>query len=73
MAMFIVRLRNRETRSWGNEETVTADSALDAAQSVAGEPLRQGGGDRQALRARVWAMPYGTGPDIHFYVETAAA
>lgn len=70
MAMFTVRLRNRETRSWGNGEEVTAATALDAAQDLAGEPLREGRGDRQDLRARVWPMPFDSQPDIHFFVKS---
>ena len=68
MDTYIVRLRSRETRSWGNEQEISAASALAAAQEAAGEPLRQGGGERQDLRARVWTMPFDSQPDEKFYV-----
>ncbi|WP_375461883.1 hypothetical protein [uncultured Enterovirga sp.] len=67
MTTFIVQLRSTETRSWGNQAEVQADSAAEAAEQEAGESLRQGAGVRSDLRARVWATPFGSQPEISFY------
>ncbi|MDB5590901.1 hypothetical protein [Enterovirga sp.] len=66
---FIVKLRNPGTRSWGNQTEVLALTAKDAAEDVSGERLIQGGVDRAQLRARVWAAPYGSAPDLMFYTD----
>ena len=69
MATFIVKLRDRQTKSWGNEEEIEAESALTAAEHAAGEALQQGGSDREALRARVWETPHNRSTGLHFYVK----
>ena len=69
MATFIVQLRDIRERRWGNQSEVAAGSAKEAAEQVAGEPLHQGTGARAELRARVWPTPFGSQPDIPFYVE----
>lgn len=71
MPTFVVKLRSLSSKSWGNEEEVEAASALEAAQKAAGEALRQGSGDRDRLRARVWTVPVGTQPDVQFYLDEA--
>jgi hypothetical protein len=68
MSVFIVQLRNPTTRMWGNQAEVMAESPKEAAESAAGCPLREGTGGRADLRARVWAVPFGTQPEIPFYV-----
>jgi hypothetical protein len=65
--IFIVQLRNGETRTWGNQAEIGAVSAQKAAEQLAGRGLRPGPGDRMNLRARVWPMPFGSRPDIPFY------
>lgn len=70
---FVVKLRNLQTRSWGDQTEVSASSAQDAAEQMAGSPLVGGFGDRSDLRARVWAMPFGSKPDTAFYVDRSAA
>jgi hypothetical protein len=73
MTVFIVQLRNPVTRMWGNQAEVTAETAKEAAESAAGCTLRGGVGGRADLRARVWATPFGTQPEIPFYAcETAS-
>ena len=67
MPTFIVKLRSLSTKSWGNQEEVEAGSALEAAQRVSGETLREGSGAREHLRARVWVTPFGSQPDVQFY------
>lgn len=72
MPTFIVKLRSLSTKSWGNQEEVEAGSALEAAQRVSGETLRQGAGERDRLRAKVWATPFGTQPEVQFYLDGPA-
>lgn len=67
---FVVQLRNKEARSWGNQTEIVAGSAKEAAELAAGSSLREGFGDRVDLRARVWPTPFGSRPDIPFYEET---
>jgi hypothetical protein len=67
MTVFIVQLRNPATRMWGNQAEVTADSPQQAADSAAGYPLHASGGTREDLRARVWELPFGSKPEMHFY------
>ena len=67
MNTYIVQLRNGEARSWGNQAEVSAESAKEAAEQVAGRLLRSGPGEREYLRARVWSTPFGSSPDIPFY------
>lgn len=64
---FVVKLRDMRTRSWGDQTEVVAASALAAAEGLAGEPLLAAPGERANLRARVWATPFGSQPDIAFY------
>lgn len=66
---FVVKLRNLQTRSWGDQTEVSASSAQDAAEQLAGDRLVGGFGDRSDLRARVWATPFGSKPDTAFYVD----
>lgn len=73
MANFVVKLRNLESRSWGNEAEIDAGSAKEAAEQVAGEPLRAAVGVRADLRARVWPTPFGSQPEILFYTDVASA
>ena len=68
MPSFVVQLRDIQERRWGTHSEVAADSAKQAAEQVAGEPLHQGSGARADLRARVWPTPFGSQPDIPFYV-----
>ena len=72
-AGFVVKLRDGATRSWGNETEVFAASAQDAAEIVAAQPLSSGPGSREHLRARVWKLPYGTVPEVHFYLPPSEA
>jgi hypothetical protein len=67
MTVFIVQLRNPETKMWGNQAEVTADSAQQAADEAAGCQLHAGGGSREDLRAKVWAVPFGSKPEMLFY------
>ena len=70
---FVVRLRDRLTRSWGDEHEVVATSAREAAEQLAGgEHLSEGPGERADLRARVWKTPYGSTPDLSFYTDATA-
>ena len=71
MSTFIVQLRNSETRSWGNQTEMSAESAHEAAEQAAGASLHFGPGERVHLRARVWAMPFGSRADIPFYEALA--
>jgi hypothetical protein len=72
-AGFVVKLRDVRTRSWGNETEVVATTALEAAERVAaGEHLLEGPGERSRLRARVWKTPYGSVPEMLFYVAGGA-
>jgi hypothetical protein len=67
---FVVKLRDPQTRSWGNEHEVVAASAQDAAEQLAGgEHLVEGPGERADLRARVWKTPYGSASDLSFYTR----
>lgn len=70
---FVVKLRDCGTRMWGNQIEVLAASARDAAELVSGERLRGGSGDRANLRARVWTLPFGSAPDVHFFADLATA
>lgn len=70
---FVVKLRDCGTRMWGNQVEVLASSPRDAAEIVSGERLRGGSGDRANLRARVWKLPFGSAPDIHFFADLAGA
>ena len=72
MSLFVVKLRDLRTRSWGDQEELDAGSAHAAAEAVAGERLIAGPGERTNLRARVWPAPFGSQPDIPFYVEAVA-
>lgn len=65
---FVVKLRNMESRIWGNQSEIVADTAIDAAEWAAGESLVSAIGDRTKLRARVWQTPFGSIPDVPFYV-----
>ena len=67
MDIFIVQLRNAEARSWGNQTEISAGSAQEAAQQVAGRGLKPGPGAREDLRARVWPTPYGSRTGIPVY------
>lgn len=67
MDTFIVKLRSLESRSWGNEMEISAETAKEAGERAAGEPLREAVGVRADLRARVWPTPHGSAPDILFY------
>lgn len=69
---FVVKLRDGGTRMWGNEVEVMASSPQDAAELVAGERLLGGQGERANLRARVWTLPHGSVPEIHFFTDTTA-
>ena len=69
---FVVKLRDPQTRSWGNEHEVVAASARDAAEQLAGEHLLEGPGERADLRARVWETPYGSAADLSFYADPEA-
>ena len=70
---FIVKLRDIETRSWGNQTEIVAASARDAAeQATGGEQLLEGPGERANLRARVWETPFGSAPDLSFYTGNVA-
>ena len=69
LVTFVVKLRNLQTRSWGDQTEVSASSAQDAAEQLAGDRLVGGFGDRSDLRARVWATPFGSKPDTAFYVD----
>lgn len=71
-SVFVVKLRNALTRSWGDQVEVVAASAHEAAERIAGEPLLGGVGERSNLRARVWPTPFGSMPDIPFYVDLSA-
>ena len=71
--VFVVKVRNLESRSWGDQVEVKANSAKDAAESVSGESLIVGPGDRARLRARVWPTPFGSQPDIPFYASSSAS
>lgn len=71
MTTFMVKLRDPATRSWGDQTELDAPSAQEAAETVAGVPLQAGPGVRAYLRARVWPAPFGSQPDIHFYVKAA--
>lgn len=66
---FVVKLRSPESRSWGDQIEVLAASPQAAAEGVAGVPLHPAPGDRANLRARVWATPFGSQPDIAFYAK----
>ena len=66
---FVVKLRSIETKSWGNQVEILAASAQAAAEQVAGETLVQGLNDRASLRARVWATPFGSQPEVLFYSD----
>ncbi len=66
---FVVQLRNKEARSWGNQTEIVAGSAKEAAEQASGSSLREGFGDRVDLRARVWPTPFGSRPDIPFYED----
>lgn len=68
MTVFIVQLRNPATKMWGNQAEITAENPKAAAESAAGCTLREGAGGRADLRARVWPVPFGTQPEIPFYV-----
>lgn len=70
---FVVKLRDGGTRMWGNEVEVVAPSAQEAAELVSGERLRGGTGDRASLRARVWKLPFGSVPDVHFFADPDAS
>ena len=66
MTVFIVQLRNPATRMWGNQAEVTSETARQAADDAAGCQLRTGAGSREELRARVWAVPFGSKPEMLF-------
>ena len=68
-ATFVVQLRNKEARSWGNQTEIVAGSAKEAAEQASGSSLREGFGERVDLRARVWPTPFGSRPDIPFYED----
>lgn len=72
MGRFVVRLRDPGAGMWGNETEISADTARDAAEQVAGTFLVQGFGVRADLRARVWPTPVGSKPDIPFYLPAKA-
>lgn len=69
-SVFAVKVRSPRTKSWGDLTEVVAVSAKVAAEELVGSPLREGPGERADLRARVWATPFGTSPDIPFFTET---
>lgn len=71
MPTYIVKLRSLSSRSWGNQEEVEAESPLEAAEKASNETLRQGSGERDRLRAKVWTPPFDTSAAMQFYVDEA--
>lgn len=66
-AVFVVKLRDVSSRMWGNQVEIRASSALEAAEMATGERPLLEAGIRNDLRARVWATPFGSRPDVPFY------
>ena len=73
MTTFIVQVRDMKLRMWGNQTEVTAETPEQAAEQSAGERLTGIAGARADLRARVWAVPFGSRPAIPFYVLAPAS